>query len=78
MSLSNRHAAGAGTDAYTWTLNIPRDGTYQVAVKYPEDTGATTSANYTLTHAEGTAEKTVDQTGLLHDRVTSALACPDL
>jgi RHS repeat-associated protein len=56
------HTAGAGTDTYTWTLNIPLDGTYQVAVKYPEDAGAATSANYTLTHAGGTTAKTVDQT----------------
>jgi YD repeat-containing protein len=50
------HAAGAGTDAFTWTLNIPRDGTYTVYVKYPEVSGASTSAKYTVTHASGTTD----------------------
>ncbi|WP_442818795.1 golvesin C-terminal-like domain-containing protein [Streptomyces sp. NBC_01320] len=43
------HAAGTGTDAYTWTLNIPKDGTYTAYVRYPKVTGAATSAKYTLT-----------------------------
>ncbi|MFE0802559.1 DNRLRE domain-containing protein [Streptomyces sp. NPDC058812] len=44
------HAAGMGTDVFTWTLNIPEDGTYTAYVKYPEVTGAATTATYTLTH----------------------------
>ncbi|MGW1028113.1 golvesin C-terminal-like domain-containing protein [Streptomyces sp. NPDC002577] len=44
------HAAGTGTDAFTWTLNIPKDGTYTAYVKYPQVTGATATAKYTLTH----------------------------
>ncbi|MGW5366553.1 golvesin C-terminal-like domain-containing protein [Actinopolymorpha pittospori] len=56
------HAAGAGTDAFTWELKIPQDGTYQVYVKYPNVTGAASSAAYTVTHATGTAPKTVNQT----------------
>jgi RHS repeat-associated protein len=54
-------AAGTGTDAFTWTLNIPKDGTYTAYVKYPKVTGAATTAKYTLTHGTGTADKTVDQ-----------------
>ncbi|MFJ9802118.1 DNRLRE domain-containing protein [Streptomyces wuyuanensis] len=42
------HAAGSGTDAFTWTLNIPKDGTYTAYVKYPQVTGAATAAKYTL------------------------------
>ncbi|WP_247701713.1 DNRLRE domain-containing protein [Streptomyces sp. F63] len=55
------HAAGTGTDAFSWTLNIPRDGTYTVYVKFPDVAGAATTAKYTLTHATGTADKTIDQ-----------------
>ncbi|MFG3130867.1 DNRLRE domain-containing protein [Streptomyces tendae] len=55
------HAAGAGTDAFTWTLNIPKDGTYTAYVKFPMVTGAATSAKYTLTHGSGTTDRTVDQ-----------------
>nr|WTB36335.1 DNRLRE domain-containing protein [Streptomyces sp. NBC_00830] len=57
------HAAGSGTDAFTWTLNIPADGSYTAYVKYPRVTGATTSAKYTLTHGTTTETSvTKDQT----------------
>ncbi|MBA2947606.1 golvesin C-terminal-like domain-containing protein [Streptomyces himalayensis] len=57
------HAAGTGTDAFTWTLNIPKDGTYTAYVKYPKVTGATTSAKYTLTRGTTTEPAvTKDQT----------------
>lgn len=55
------HAAGTGTDAFTWTLNIPRDGTYAAYVKFPKVTGAATTAKYTVTHSTGAADKTIDQ-----------------
>lgn len=48
------HPAGAGTDAYTWTLNIPKDGSYTAYVKYPKVSGAATAAKYTLTHGTTT------------------------
>ncbi|WTT05834.1 DNRLRE domain-containing protein [Streptomyces sp. NBC_00090] len=48
------HAAGTGTDAYTWTLNIPKDGTYTAYVKYPKVTGAATTAKYTLSQGTTT------------------------
>ncbi|MFP8941101.1 DNRLRE domain-containing protein [Streptomyces fenghuangensis] len=56
------HAAGTGTDAFTWTLNIPADGTYTAYVKYPDVPETATTATYTLTHDGGTADKTIDQT----------------
>jgi RHS repeat-associated protein len=56
------HAAGTGTDTYTWTLNIPKDGTYTAYVKYPDVTGAATDAPFTLTHSGGTTAKSVDET----------------
>nr|WP_185124448.1 DNRLRE domain-containing protein [Streptomyces sp. TLI_185] len=55
------HAAGTGADAYTWTLNIPKDGTYAAYVKFPKVTGAATTAKYTLTYDGGTVDKTIDQ-----------------
>ncbi|MGA5193277.1 RHS repeat-associated core domain-containing protein, partial [Streptomyces exfoliatus] len=48
------HAAGTGTDAYTWTLNVPRDGTYTAYVKYPKVTGAATTARYTVSQGATT------------------------
>ncbi|MEU9879143.1 DNRLRE domain-containing protein [Streptomyces phaeochromogenes] len=56
------HAAGAGTDSFTWTLNIPQDGTYTAYVKFPQVTGAATAAKYTVGHKGGTTDKTADQT----------------
>ncbi|MFF3467449.1 DNRLRE domain-containing protein [Streptomyces sp. NPDC002619] len=55
------HAAGTGMDAFTWTLNIPKDGTYTAYVKFPKVTGAATTAKYTLTYDGGTIDKTIDQ-----------------
>ncbi|MGR4880792.1 DNRLRE domain-containing protein [Streptomyces sp. LARHCF249] len=48
------HAAGTGTDAFTWTLNVPKDGTYTAYVKFPQVAGAATTAKYTLTHGTTT------------------------
>ncbi|MCX5232014.1 DNRLRE domain-containing protein [Streptomyces sp. NBC_00233] len=48
------HAAGAGTDAFTWTLDVPEDGTYTAYVRYPKVTGAATTAKYTLSHGTTT------------------------
>lgn len=56
------HAAGSGTDQFTWHLNIPQDGTYDVYVKYPQVAGAATSASYQVAYSGGTATATVDQT----------------
>ncbi|MFI1656028.1 DNRLRE domain-containing protein [Streptomyces sp. NPDC020472] len=55
------HAAGTGTDTFTWTLNIPKDGTYTAYVRYPQVTGAATTAKYTVTHSTGTTDKTISQ-----------------
>ncbi|MGW7288159.1 golvesin C-terminal-like domain-containing protein [Streptomyces sp. NPDC054847] len=55
------HAAGTGTDAFTWTLNIPKDGAYTAYVKFPQVSGAAKTAKYTVTHASGTTDKEVDQ-----------------
>ncbi|XVV09159.1 DNRLRE domain-containing protein [Actinoplanes sp. CA-131856] len=54
--------AGSGAAQYNWQLNIPRDGTYEVFVYYPQVSGAATNARFTVTHSGGSAVKTVDQT----------------
>ncbi|MFE5594053.1 DNRLRE domain-containing protein, partial [Streptomyces sp. NPDC056549] len=56
------HAAGTSTDTFTWTLNVPQDGTYTAYAKYPTTSGASTAAKYTVTHDAGTTAKTVNQT----------------
>nr|WP_307795597.1 DNRLRE domain-containing protein [Actinacidiphila acididurans] len=57
------HAAGTGTDAFTWQLDVPQDGTYTLYARYPQVTGASTAAVYTLHHDDGTTTtSTVDQT----------------
>ncbi|MFE0422838.1 DNRLRE domain-containing protein [Streptomyces sp. NPDC058953] len=56
------HTSGTGTDAFTWTLNVPKNGTYTAYVKYPQVTGAATAAQYTVTHASGTATVAKNQT----------------
>jgi RHS repeat-associated protein len=57
------HPAGTGSDAFTWHLNVPEDGTYTLYARYPQVTGASTGAVYTLHHSDGTTTtSTVDQT----------------
>jgi YD repeat-containing protein len=56
------HAAGTGTDSFTWHLYIPADGSYTVYVKYPVVSGAAASASYTVNYNGGTATATVNQT----------------
>jgi hypothetical protein len=53
---------GSGSAQFNWQLNIPRDGTYQVFVQYPQISGAATDAKFTVTHSGGSATRTVNQT----------------
>ncbi|WOX26456.1 DNRLRE domain-containing protein [Streptomyces solicathayae] len=55
------HAAGAGTDRFTWKLNVPKAGTYTAYVKFPQVSGASRTARYKITHIGGSTDKTVDQ-----------------
>jgi RHS repeat-associated protein len=43
-------AASSSTDEFTWTLDVPADGTYSLAVTYPQASGAATDATFELTH----------------------------
>jgi RHS repeat-associated protein len=55
------HAAGTGTNTFTWKLNIPQSGTYEVFVRYAA--GPATNASYAVTDSTGaTTTKLVDQT----------------
>ena len=56
------HSAGTGTNTFTWRLNIPQDGNYEVFVRYPSVSGAATDAKFTVAHGAGTTVKTVNQT----------------
>ncbi|NUT20964.1 MAG: DNRLRE domain-containing protein [Hamadaea sp.] len=56
------HPAGTGTDKFTWQLNLPQAGTYEVFVRYPSVAGAASDAKFAITNATGTVTKTVDQT----------------
>ncbi|MGS2615359.1 golvesin C-terminal-like domain-containing protein [Micromonospora sp. LZ34] len=53
--------AGTGTNTFTWQLNVPQAGAYEVFVRYPEVTGAATDAKYTVSHVGGSTGRTVDQ-----------------
>ena len=56
------HAAGTGTDAFTWNLTVPEDGSYTVYAQYPAVTGAATNASYKVNYSGGSSTATVDQT----------------
>jgi RHS repeat-associated protein len=56
------HAAGTGTNTFTWKLNVPQAGTYEVFVRYPGVSGAATNARFTVVHAGGSTVRTVNQT----------------
>ncbi|WP_258308210.1 DNRLRE domain-containing protein [Streptomyces sp. NWU339] len=56
------NATGTGADSFTWQLNIPQDGAYEVFVRHGDVTGAATDAPFKITHADGEVTKPVDQT----------------
>ncbi|MEV0427822.1 DNRLRE domain-containing protein [Micromonospora sp. NPDC050495] len=55
-------SAGTGANTFTWQLNVPQSGTYEVFARYPQVTGAATDAKYTVSHGGGNATKTLNQT----------------
>lgn len=57
------HDAGAGTDSFTWYVDVPQDGDYEVFVRYPEVTGAADDASFKVTHKDNVeTTTTVNQT----------------
>src|SRR6266545_1061889 len=47
------HAAGTGSNTFTWRLYVPQAGTYDVQIRYPTVAGAATDARFTVNHAGG-------------------------
>src|SRR5262249_46289623 len=57
------HAGGGtGSNTFTWQLQIPESGKYEVFVQYPNVSGAATDAKFTITNADGSTTRSVDQT----------------
>ncbi|BCL12656.1 hypothetical protein GCM10017556_03950 [Micromonospora sagamiensis] len=54
--------AGTGANVFTWQLNVPQAGSYEVFARYPQVSGAATDAKYTVAHSGGNTVKTVNQT----------------
>ena len=55
------HGAGSGEDTFTWNVDVPRNGKYEVFVRYGRVATAK-NATYTVEHDGGAETKTVDQT----------------
>ncbi|WP_406400100.1 DNRLRE domain-containing protein [Streptomyces sp. NBC_00879] len=55
------NAKGTGTESFTWQLNIPQDGTYEVFARHGDVTGAATDAPFKITHSTGETTRTVNQ-----------------
>jgi protein phosphatase methylesterase 1 len=52
---------GSGANAAAWDLDVPEDGTYEVAVWYPQGSNRTKGARYTVSHAGGSVTARVSQ-----------------
>ncbi|WP_158887113.1 DNRLRE domain-containing protein [Amycolatopsis anabasis] len=55
------HNPGTGADTVTWNIDVPRNGAYEVFVRYTAAAKAT-NATYTVEHDGGSATKVIDQT----------------
>ncbi|WP_158619010.1 DNRLRE domain-containing protein [Micromonospora sp. M71_S20] len=53
--------AGTGTNVFTWQLNVPQAGTYEVLARYPQVSDAATDAKYAVAHNGGNTAKSVNQ-----------------
>jgi YD repeat-containing protein len=56
------HAGGTGSSKFTWQLNAPQAGSYEVFARFPQVAGAAIDAKYTIDYDGGSVVKTVDQT----------------
>ncbi|MGE0875508.1 MAG: RHS repeat-associated core domain-containing protein [Burkholderiales bacterium] len=54
-------AAGTGSNVFTWTLNAPAAGTYEVYARWTQHPNRATNAKYTVSHAGGGDVVTVNQ-----------------
>lgn len=55
------HNAGSGNDTFSWSVDVPRTGKYEVFVRFAAEAKAT-NATYAVEHDGGVENKTVDQT----------------
>jgi RHS repeat-associated protein len=55
------HAAGTGAATFTWKLQVPQSGSYEVFARYPSG-GTATNAPYKVEHSGGSTTKAVNQT----------------
>ena len=53
--------AGAAPNTATWTLNVPSAGSYQLYARWTQHPNRATDAKYTVTHASGSTQVTVNQ-----------------
>ncbi|MEV1154938.1 DNRLRE domain-containing protein [Micromonospora chokoriensis] len=53
--------AGTGANMFTWQLNVPQSGTYEVRAWFPAVSGAATDAKFTVNHGGGNSLRTVNQ-----------------
>lgn len=56
-----RSATTGNTDPASWTVAIPRSGSYDVYARWPTTSNASSSAFYEIVHASGTAVVNVNQ-----------------
>jgi hypothetical protein len=54
-------AGGAGSNTYTWPLDVPSAGKYAVYARWTALAGRNRTATYTVTHADGTTDTVFDQ-----------------
>ncbi|MEU0880187.1 RHS repeat-associated core domain-containing protein [Lentzea sp. NPDC005914] len=55
------HNAGDGADTFSWLIDVPRSGKYEVFTRYA-NTATAKNASYAVEHDGGTETKQVDQT----------------
>ncbi|MGE0874428.1 MAG: hypothetical protein AB7O31_07140 [Burkholderiales bacterium] len=55
------HAGGSGSNVFTWTLNAPGTGTYEVYARWTQHPNRATNAKYSVSHAGGSDVVTVNQ-----------------
>lgn len=60
-SYRSRTGTTGDTDPATWTIALPQPGHYDVYARWPTVSGASSSAQYQVTHSAGTTAVTTDQ-----------------
>src|SRR5262249_19745586 len=55
------HAAGTGANGFTWSLNVPASGTYNVYARWTQHPNRATNAKYTVNSSSGSNVVSVNQ-----------------